>query len=372
MSLNVGISARTLNVEHLRGTGRYVQELLRNTRTEDGVSWTAYGHDPERPFRTPESFIGRQEVFAFRGDRFELWEQIGLPWYARRSGVQLLHCAENTMPIWQPVPTVVTIHDTVLWEEHRPTRLEDHYLRHVQHLAYRRCAAVITISKSSCRDIAQRWPFLRDRLTVIPHGIADEFFASQAPVPIPAALQAKLQGAPYLLFMGGPQPRKRFGWAVQLLERCGRADVHLIACGFGTGTNSSYAVPQTLAHRVHFTPFVNDLELVSLYGGAEAVIYPTLYEGFGFPAVEAQAAGTPVLFSPVSSLVDLVGPLTWALPADDLAAWLAALTEIMTMSAIARAQRAESAKKWARQFEWRRSVQRHHDLYRDLLSRRTR
>lgn len=372
MSVRIGISARTLNVGHLRGTGRYVQELLRNTLAEDGIAWTAFGNDPSRPFRAPEFFIGKSDVFEFRGDRFELWEQVGLPWRAWRGGAQLLHCAENTMPVWQPLPTVVTIHDTVLWCEPRATRLDEHYLHHVQSLAYRRCAAVITISQSSRRDIAERWPFLADRLTVIPHGIADEFFAGKAPAPIPAALQSKLCGAPYLLFLGGPQQRKRFGWAVDLLAQCGRANLHLIACGFGEPTSATQTVPSEVMHRVHFAPFVSDLELVSLYTGAVAAVYPTLYEGFGFPAVEAQAAGTPVLFSPVSSLVDLVGPLSWALPTDDFPAWLAALSEVMAMPTFARAQRAEAAKAWARQFEWRHSVQRHHDLYRAVLARSSR
>ncbi|PZR19197.1 MAG: hypothetical protein DI538_31375, partial [Azospira oryzae] len=233
MSLQIGIVARTLNVPHLRGTGRYVQELLRNTQAEDDVRWTAYGHDPSQPFKVPQPLLGRTEVFDFRGDRFNLWEQLGLPLKLRGSGVQLLHCAENTAPIWQPVPTIATIHDTVLWEE-ESRGLHHHYLHDVQGLAYRRCAHVITISESSRRDIAARWPFLADRLSVVPHGIADEFFAG-ARLPLPAVLAQALGGAPYLLYLGGPQPRKRFAWALELLARSGRPDLHLVACGFGAG-----------------------------------------------------------------------------------------------------------------------------------------
>lgn len=370
MTLHVGMVARTLNVPHLRGTGRYVQEVLRNVRPQDEISWTVYGHNPAVPFRVPEPLQGHSEVFDFRGDRFQLWEQLGLPLRLRGTDVQLLHCAENTAPIWQPVPTIVTIHDTVPWEE--PTQgLTHHYLHHVQNIALRRCAAVITISESSRRDIAARWPFLADRLTIIPHGIADEFF-SDTRAPLPDTVTSALAGAPYLLYLGGAQKRKRFDWALELLARCGREDLHLVGCGFGAGTQPLDAIPPALRGRVHFTPFLQDAELVTLYRGAAAAIYPTLYEGFGFPAVEAQAAGTPVLFSPVSSLVDLVGPLAWTNAPLDFEAWLASLQQILQLPAHARAERAEQARAWVRQFSWRRSAERHLEVYRDVLAKASR
>lgn len=367
MNLHVAMCARTLNVKHLRGTGRYVQELLRNTRPTDGLRWTAYGHDPALPFRVPEGLLGRAEVFEFRGDRFHLWEQLGLPMKLRQGGIQLLHCAENTAPIWQPVPTIVTIHDTVPWAEDT-SGLNRFYLHDVQGVALRRCAHLITISESSRRDIVARWPFLADRLTVIPHGIADEFF-SDAHAPLPAALQQSLGDAPYLLYLGGAQARKRFDWALELLARSGRDDLHLVGCGFGAGTAPLERVPEALRGRVHFAPFLEDSELVSLYRGAQAAIYPTLYEGFGFPAVEAQAAGTPVLFSPVSSLVDLVGPLSWTNEAQDFDAWLASLREVLALPAAARAERAAAAATWVRGFSWRRSVERHFEVYREVVER---
>jgi glycosyltransferase involved in cell wall biosynthesis len=368
MTLRVGIVAQTLNVEHLRGTGRYVQELLRNTAEKDDVRWTAYAQNPSRPFRVPSPLLGKTDVFDFPGDRLHLWEQVGLPLHVSRSDVALLHCAENSVPVWQPVPTIVTIHDTVLWEEERPDRLDHFYHHKLQRLALSRCAAVITISASSRRDIAARWPVLADRLTVIPHGIGDEFFEEES-VPLPPVLQQALGDAPYLLYLGGPQPRKRFAWALELLAQCGREDLHLVACGFGAGTAPVDQVPPALLNRVHFAPFVEDRELVALYRGARAAIYPTLYEGFGFPAVEAQAAGTPILFSPVSSLVDLVGPLAWSIEAQDFPAWVAALNEILALPAAARSELSERGIEWSRQFSWRRSVERHFAVYRDVIER---
>jgi alpha-1,3-rhamnosyl/mannosyltransferase len=120
---------------------------------------------------------------------------------------------------------------------------------------------------------------------------------------------------------------------------------------------------------VHFTPFLEDSELVTLYRGARAAIYPTLYEGFGFPAVEAQAAGTPVLFSPVSSLVDLVGPLAWTNESQDFDAWLATLHEVLLLPDAVRAEKAAQGIAWARRFSWRSSVEKHFAVYREVLER---
>lgn len=366
--LLVGVDARTLNVPHIRGTGRYIYEVLRNVRAEDGVRWKVMGHDPSRVLQAPAGLNGDVDVFPFRGHRFQAWEQLGLPLRLRKGPVQVMHCADNTAPVWQPVPTVVTIHDTVPWAELAPDALTHHYLHHVQRVALQRCAAVITISRSSQRDIVARWPALANRLHVIPHGIADEFF-SPAPVPLPAQVADGLRGAPYLLYLGGAQPRKRFAWALELLAGSGRPDIHMVAVGFGAGTADLRQVPDVLAGRVHIAPFVSESELVALYKGALAALYPTLYEGFGFPAVEAQAAGTPILLSPLSSLADLVGPLTWALDPQDMAQWRQALADILALTPETRAEKTGAALTWARRFSWRKSAEAHLVVYRSLLAK---
>ncbi len=363
--LQVGVDARTLNVPHVRGTGRYIYEILRHIGPEDGVQWTVFGHDPSRPVLVPPNLTGSVETFSFRGHRFQAWEQIGLPLKLRRRPIQVMHCADNTAPIWQQVPTVVTIHDTVPWAERAPDTLTHHYLHHVQGVALRRCAAVITISQSSQRDIVARWPSLASRLHVIPHGIADEFF-SPSDTPLPASIANDLRGAPYLLYLGGPQPRKRFSWALELLAGSGRQDLHLVAVGFGAGAADLQHAPEVVRGRVHIAPFVSEAELVALYRGARAAIYPTLYEGFGFPAVEAQTAGTPILLSPVSSLADLVGPLAWSLEPQDMAQWRQALADVLALTQAARAERAAEALNWSRQFSWRKSAKAHLDLYRQM------
>lgn len=362
--MRVGLVARCLNTDHIRGMGRYVYELLRQSSAEPGLDWRLFGDDPGRPLATPAGLRAQSDVFAFRGDRFQLWEQIGLPHRLRRHGVDLLHCTEGSLPWWQPVPTVVTLHDTLAWQEHDGSPQARRYYERILPAALARCAGIITISQSSRRDIVARWPALEPKITVIPHGIGDEYLAADTPTAM-GELQASLGDAPYLVYLGGPLPRKRFDWAVQVLQASDQPDLQLVACGFGAAARqlAQAHLPQALQARVHFAPFLSDEQLLALYRGAAAVLYPTLYEGFGFPAIEAQAAGAPVIFSPVSSLAELVGPLSLTAPATDLGAWVAAVRQALSLGA-RRQELAQSARHWAKRFSWRQSYSSHVAVYR--------
>lgn len=363
--LSIGLVARCLNTAHVRGMGKYVMELLRHS--SDDIAWHLFADDPRHPLLHPEGARFTPDVFEFRGDRFRLWEQLGLPLRARGLPLSLLHCTEGALPLWQPLPTVVTLHDTLAFEERADTPGERLYWDRVVPAALKRAAHVITISECSRRDILARWPELEPRLSVIYHGIEAAYFEPPTAA-IPAALQQALGGAAYTVYLGGPMKRKRFDWALQVLAAQPDPALKLVACGFGAAAREAArrALPHELQGRVLFAEFLSDAELQAVYAGAAAVLYPTLYEGFGFPAIEAQAAGVPVIFSPLGSLAELVGPLTTLVQAEDLAAWAAALHGAATMPADARADKAAQARDWAQGFRWAESWRRHLDVYRKV------
>ncbi len=368
-SMKIGLVARCLNTAHVRGMGKYVMELLRHS-SED-ISWHLFADDPRHPLLHPEGPRFTPDIFEFRGDRFRLWEQLGLPMRARRMPLSLVHCTEGALPLWQPLPTVVTLHDTLAFEERPDTAGERLYWDHVVPAALKRAAHVITISESSRRDILARWPELAPRLTVIHHGIETAYFESPTAA-IPTKLQEALGGAAYAVYLGGPMKRKRFDWALQVLAAQSDTALKLVACGFGAGARdvARLALPRELQDRVLFAEFLSDAELHALYAGASAVLYPTLYEGFGFPAIEAQAAGVPVIFSPLGSLTELVGPLATLVPPDDLDAWTHALNEAARLPPQARAEKASEARSWAQSFRWAESWRRHLQVYRQVVEGR--
>lgn len=363
--MKIGLVARCLNTAHVRGMGKYVYELMRNSSEE--MHWHLFADDPRHPLLHPPGPRFTPDIFEFRGDRFRLWEQVGLPQRARGLDLSLLHCTEGALPLWQPLPTIVTLHDTLAFEERPDTAGERLYWDHVVPAALRRAAHVITISESSRRDILKRWPELEPRLTVIYHGIEEAYFAPPS-VALPAKLQHGLGGSAYAVYLGGPMKRKRFDWALQVLAAQPDRQLKLVACGFGASAREAAraALPRELQERVLFAEFLSDAELQAVYAGARAVLYPTLYEGFGFPAIEAQAAGVPVIFSPLGSLAELVGPLATVVPAEDLAAWAAALQQATMMPPEVRSARATEARTWAQGFQWAESWRRHLDVYRQV------
>lgn len=362
--LRVGMVARCLNTPHIRGMGRYVYELLHHSAVDKTVSWRVFGNDERHPVTVPPHQRLDTDVFPFRGDRYELWEQIGVPMRCRASNLSLVHHTEGTLPLWQPVPTVVTVHDTILWEERDGRRFTSLYLDRILPGALRRCAGVITISESSRRDILARWPELERKLWVIPHGISDLYFEAGHGV-LPAELADWLGGRRYIVYLGGPAPRKRFDWVLRILERNRPAGLCLIACGFGGEAREAAerSLAPEIRDRVRFAPYLEEEQLMAVYRTADAALYPTLYEGFGFPVIEAQASGTPILFSKAGSLEELVGPLSYLLPEHDLEAWCEAVESALSMSSQERSRKAEEARLWARRYRWSESWARHRQVY---------
>jgi glycosyltransferase involved in cell wall biosynthesis len=365
MSLKVGVVACCLNTEHMRGMGKYVFELLRQSHNRADLQWHMFGHDPRYGMVAPPGPGITTDVFPFRGDRFQAWEQLGLPLRMRRLDLDLLHATEGALPLWQPKPTVVTVHDTLAWEERPDTLGARTYWDHLLPAALKKSAAVVTISECSRNDILKRWPWLEPKLTVIPHGIDQEYFMPADDTPLPATLLQQLGGAPYAMYLGGPMKRKRADWAIEVIAASHQPDLKLVMCGFGAAARreASANLAPELQGRVLFAEFLSDAELRTLYRGARAVLYPTLYEGFGFPAVEAQAAGVPVIFSALGSLSELVGPLAMVVPPHDLQAWVAALDEAC-MDGERRAEQVRAASVWARKFAWSESFDKHLTVYR--------
>lgn len=364
--MKIGLVARCLNTNHVRGMGKYVYEVIKQLDSYPYINWFLFANDKNKPMTIPSGENIQEDVFEFKGDRFQLWEQIGLPLRAIKHRVDVLHCTESTLPLWQPIPTVVTVHDTLMWEDIPDNCFARYYFNRLLPDALHKCTGIITISESSKRDILTKWPALESKLTVIPHGIDEEYFTDQY-LDIPKTVKAYIGGSPYVVYLGGALERKRFSWALSVLANYNATPLKLVACGFGDEArrDAMQKLPSELRDRVHFAEFLSDADLLALYKNAQAVFYPTLYEGFGFPAVEAQAAGVPVFFSALGSLTELIGPLAMVLPPNDLNAWSNALSEVVSMDARTRRQKAQAAQIWAKKFAWSESAKKHLAVYQE-------
>jgi glycosyltransferase involved in cell wall biosynthesis len=367
--LRVAVDARCLNVEHLRGMGKSLYELVRRTSESGAIEWHLFGDRPDLPFHAPDPAC-RVSVFETRGYRFSAWEQIALPRAAQRAGADLLHAPATSMPWWQPVPTAVTIHDTIPWQSDQDPHWRPGFYRdRLLPSAYHRASAIITVSTTSRRDILARWPALAPKLHVISPGVDERYLEAQ-PDYRPITFGDQLVPQPYFLYLGGGDPRKRLMWALQAWWTSTAARrAAFVACGVEPQAREALrrSVPRELQEQVIFAPFVPEDEMPRLYMRAAAVLYPSLYEGFGLPVIEAHAVGTPVLFSDVGSLAELKGPAAVVLPVDDLAAWSRSL-DLIVQSASPRYGPDRIARAWARQYSWDAYTERTLGVYASLAS----
>ena len=367
--LRVAVDARCLNVEHLRGIGKALYELIKRTSASGAIEWHLLSDSPERPFHAPSEAC-HVSVFETRGHRFKAWEQYSLPREARRLGVDLLHAPGTVAPLWQPVPTVVTLHDTIPWQSDTdPAFPPGWYRDRVLPSAYHRAAAIVTISQNSRRDIIAKWPALKTRLHVVSLGV-DERYLDAEPDYRPIVIGERTVGEPYLLYLGGSDPRKRLMWALQAWWTGATAKRTLmIVCGVEAAAHDGIrrSVPRELQDRLILAPYIAEDEMPCLYMHAAAVLYPSLYEGFGLPVVEAQAVGTPVLFSDVGSLTELKGPGAMVLPVDDLTAW-ARTIDLVVNGKPTRHGPDRIARAWARQYSWDAFTDRTLAVYASVVS----
>lgn len=255
---------------------------------------------------------------------------IGLPARVRADRADILHVTYVAPPIVS-ARVVATVHDIsyVYYPETFSAR-DKAILNTFVPRTLRKADAVITVSESSKRDIVSHYGTPQEKITVVYQSIAPTFRV----LPRDAALRARLAPygikGPYILAVGNLQPRKnlyRLILAYARLLRNGTYRGDLVVVGKSKWQESSLfqtARNLGLDQRIKFTGYVTDEDLVAIYNGADVFVYPSLYEGFGLPPLEAMACGCPVVASDGSSLPEVVGDagLLTRPTSDDAIAWV--------------------------------------------------
>ena len=291
-----------------------------------------------------------------------------LPFRLRGDRAVLFHATNYAAPRTGRVPLVVTVHDLALV---RFPELGTPALRRIVGLARPATAAarlVLADSESTARD-------LRDLFGVSPGKIRVVYPGCDAHLPAPTVEAARQRlgqrfglAAPYLLHVGTLEPRKNLPRLLGAYARvrASGGDVPLLVLAGGRGW-AAEAIERAvaalgLADAVRFTGAVEREDLAALYAAAELVVYPSLYEGFGLPVVEAMACGAPVVTSNVSSLPEVAGDAAVLVDPRDEAAIAAAITELLRDDR-ARAELRRRGLARARKFSWARCAEQTWTVY---------
>ena len=234
------------------------------------------------------------------------WKHLALPMALRRDRCQVFHSPTGTLPMWTPCATVVTTHDLFAAIEPRWFAPRVGWqLRMTQRHAALTANRVIAVSECTRRDLVERFRIPPDRISVVYNGVDHTRFH---PAEVDAEAVARRFGVPYpfILCLGSLMPWRN---APRLLRAASRLQLGLLFVGrdiWGTDPTQRIAAEHSWSW-ARFAGYVPDAELPELYAAAQVFAYPSLYEGFGIPPLEAMACGTPVVASTAGALPEVLG-----------------------------------------------------------------
>jgi glycosyltransferase involved in cell wall biosynthesis len=302
------------------------------------------------------------------------WTLVGLPRAAQRAGVHLIHAPAYTAPFWSPVPVVLTVHDVSYerqpqWYPYRRDWARRAFYRRSAHVA----SHILTDSHFSASEITAAYGITADRITVTPLGV-DSVFQVGAPT-LDRTRRAGVS-SPYLLHVGDLHERRNLLMLIEAvlsarhLSRSAQ-ELSLVLVGKDLGVGDSVRARAAQAGAVDAVVqlgSVNEEELRTLYQGALALAYPSLYEGFGLPLVEAMACGAPVIASNVASMPEVLGDAGVLIHPTDTVAWTHAIVDLLNDSEKYQRLRATGIRR-AAEFTWERTARLTLDVYRRSVTR---
>jgi len=367
--LRIAIDARKL---HDYGIGTYVRNLVQGlARQDDDAAYAVLCRDADAGF--VQELGSRFTPIVERSGNYSVREQLSVPLALRRARADLFHAPHYVVSPLTPCPYIVTIHDCIhlRFPQYLPNRMAYTYARRMMSLAARRSRRVLTVSNASKQDILHYLRVPADKVEVIYNALDARLATPPTQDDIDRVRQRFQLTAPFILYAGNIKPHKnvdRLIEAYAILRRRGVESARLLIIG---DEISKYPNLRRLVHRfqlhqhVRFLGFVPDATLAVLYQLASVFVFPSLYEGFGLPPLEAMAAGAPVITSNVSSLPEVVGDAALLIDPMDAGAIADAMARVLGDEAL-RAELVRRGHERVKAFSWDRSVARVREVYREL------
>ena len=371
--MRIAIDARKL---HDFGIGTYIRNVLRGLARID--------HDTEYVLLCQEhdcalapSLGDNFRAVSDTSRPYSLREQFSIPWTLRRERVDLFHAPHYVLPPLSRGKSVVTIHDCIhlMFPEYLPNRMALTYARASLWAGARVSNRILTVSEASKRDILRFFDVPPEKISVIYNGIDERFRVQPAEEEMARVTQRYQLTGDFVLYAGNVKPHKnveRLIDAFQLVRQDGLDHLKLIVIG---DEISKYAELRRAVHRynlhkyVRFLGYMPDATLAVLYRLAAVFVFPSLYEGFGLPPLEAMASGTPVVTSNVSSLPEVAGDAAVLVDPRDPRAIADGIRRVLTERGLRETLRAKGLNR-AAEFSWERSVQRIRQIYGDVACER--
>ncbi len=373
--MRIGLDAIPLATPRT-GVGHYTFELARHlalaAAEHDFQLVSPFPFDP--PIASEELPPNLQAIRPQIGPWRRRWFAVGLPLYLKQASIDLFHGTNYDVPLWSKCPSVLTIHDLslLLYGSTHVGRLVRRGRYRLPIMA-RRAAAIITPSEAVKREVCQYLKMKPSKLFAVPLAARSIFHPVPAEESEPVRRRFKI-GDNFILFVGTIEPRKNLATLLQAFEEILRQTSlrpQLVVAGkVGWLTDKLFTQvgESEAADRLVFTGYLGDEDLRALYSSCSAFVYPSLYEGFGLPVLEAMACGAPVITSEIPSLMETAGPAARLVPPSDAQVLAKNVVDLLENES-ERQYLSRAGIERSQQFNWENVARATLDIYSEVANR---
>jgi glycosyltransferase involved in cell wall biosynthesis len=367
--VRIGIDARKL---HDFGIGTYIRNLLRHlARLDRDTEFVLLCRPQDRA--ALDSLGENFRAVAETAGNYSVAEQVKIPLALRRERVTLFHAPHYVLPLLVPCRSVVTIHDCIhlMFPQYLPNRMAFGYARASIGVASRRATRVLTVSESSKRDILRFVDIPAHKIDVIYNAYDERFGVEPREEDVVRVRERYQLHDEFVLYAGNVKPHKNLERLIEAFDRIRERGLDRLRLVLIGDEISRYAALRRAVHRhqlhshVRFLGYLPEETLAVMYRLAGVFVFPSLYEGFGLPPLEAMASGTPVVTSNVSSLPEVAGEAALLVDPYDPAAIADGIYRVLTDDRLRRDLRTRGLAR-ASQFSWEESVRRIRHIYLDV------
>ncbi|MDI6689770.1 MAG: glycosyltransferase family 1 protein [Actinomycetota bacterium] len=366
--MRIGIDARIID---WAGVGRYTQNLLKSLREIDGKNEYILFCDQKSEHLVPT---------APNYDKRVVEQPVLSPLYQfswsrklRRADLDVFHSPHFVWPYITPCPSVVTIHDLIplISPEVMPSRLARIYYRWMNKRATSRAKRVIAVSKSTKQDLVRLLGVSEAKIKVIQEAV-DERYKVVRDRELLKTIRGKYDiKQKFILNVGNPKPHKNWSRLIEaffklMLESRRNYQLVLVGPKYSEHSEIDHLIRRSgLEKRVTFTGIIGEEDLLLLYNAAEVFVFPSLYEGFGLPPLEAMACGIPVICSNTSSLSEVVGNAALMIDPYNVSEIAEAIGKVLTDNSL-REKLRERGLARVNKFSWKKTAEATLKIYREV------
>lgn len=348
------------------GTAVYVRELLHALQTSGDNNI----YESVRPQQFSSGLVLAKSLNTLY--RELIWQQIGLPRRAASNKADLIHFPAGYAPVKCPIPYVLTVHD--LYTVRNPMAFRKWhamFLNRLLPIVIKNSERVIAVSEFTKEEIIRIYNVNPNKIKVIYNGVSDRFRLGRDADSL-QRVRTKYHLPPrFILYVGAVEPRKNLGILLKAFEAIRVAfPLKLVIVSFGGWRNDGfYKLIRELkvADDIHLIGYVDDADLPIVYKLADLFVYPSKYEGFGLPILEAMASGCPVVASDIPVARELLGSSGVLFDPDRVDDLVESLKEMLSSQELTRNYRRMVAER-SRMFNWRISAQMTRQCYAEIVS----